>query len=199
MACCYSHFGRQKLILRHPRSTRLGFDSETVHYATLFGEYLDGSYAVEIDIHLNDSLEDGEEPDLDLREKIEKTIINSFAYTEDYEGKPDHSDAAYTGSLRIKWPFEIPFEDGSIKAENYLENYKSSVKFTYDDPNEKDIIYEIFLDEDFIYNPEFYQNVTHMNQKYFGDNEDSRNEYFEEVEIAGFKSAICVNHEDHDD
>lgn len=178
---------------------RIEFDDGSVRYATVFGEYLDGSYVVEINIHLNDSLEDGEEPDLDLRDKIEKTIINSFAYTGDYEGKPDHSDAAYTGSLLAKWPFEIPFEDGAIKAENYVENYKSSVKFTYDDPNEKDIIYEIFLDEDFIYDPNNYQNMTHMNQRYLGDDEDSRDEYFEEVEIADFRSAMCLNKEDHDD
>lgn len=38
-----------------------------------------------------------------------------------------------------------------------------------------------------------------MNQRYFGNDEDSRDEIFEEVEIAGFRAAMCLNKEDHDD
>lgn len=168
-------------------------------YATCLDEYLNGYRTVDFTILPNGNLEEGQEPDLELYDKIEKTILNSFKYDSNYKGKPDYSDAAYTGSHRLKWPFEIPFEGGVIKAEEYLGNDKASVKFQYEDPANPGVVYRIELARDELYDPEAYDDKAYFD-RHFSNNEDPEVEKgFEEMEIAGYPAAIRFNDEDFRD
>lgn len=166
-----------------------------ISYGTCLDEYLDGYRIAEINIMPNGFLEDGEEPDNEVFEKIEKTLINSFEFDSDYEGKPDYTDAAYTGSLLVKWPFEIPFENGQIKAEQYVDNYQASVYFTYEDPENEDISYEVELTNDTIYDPDDYGIATYIEHAYFGEDPFIGEEEFEEIEITGNKAVMRFNYD----
>ncbi|WP_167627194.1 hypothetical protein [Aedoeadaptatus pacaensis] len=174
-------------------------DNYHISYSTCLDEYLNGYRTVDFTILPNGNLEEGQEPDLELYDKIEKTILNSFKYDSNYKGKPDFSDAAYTGSHRLKWPFEIPFEGGVIKAEEYLGNDKASVKFQYEDPANPGVVYRIELARDELYDPEAYDDKAYFD-RHFSNNEDPEVEKgFEEMEIAGYPAAIRFNDEDFRD
>lgn len=168
-------------------------------YVTCLDKYLNGYHVVRFIILPNGELEEGQEPDLELFDKIEKTILNSFKYDSNYKGKPDFSDAAYTGSHRLKWPFEIPFEGGVIKAEEYLGNDKASVRFQYEDAANPSVVYRIELARDELYDPEAYDDKAYFDS-HFSNNEDPEVEKgFEEMEIAGYPAAMRFNDEDFRD
>lgn len=174
---------------------RYQHDDNYITYGTCLGDYLDGYYVAEIYISPNGVLEDGQKGDTELLKKIENTVINSFKYNKDYEGRPDHSDAAYTGSLIVKWPFEIPYENGIIKAESYVDNKRVSVKFEYQDPENQNIMYRAELFNDFIYDPEDNHGVDYMDEAYFGPDPTVNEGDFEEIEIAGYRAAMRFNFE----
>lgn len=159
-------------------------------YGTIFDDYIDGYHVAEIRIKPNGSLEDGQKPDMERLAQIEKTVLNSFTYDSDYEGKPDYSDAAYTGSLIVKWPFEIPFEDGVIKAERYINSTEVFVKFEYENPAESDTSYRVELRGNRIYKPASYNNMTYLDRQYFGEDASHKDEPYEEIEISGYKAAM---------
>lgn len=170
-------------------------DNYHISYSTCLDEYLNGYRTVDFTILPNGNLEEGQEPDLELYDKIEKTILNSFKYDSNYKGKPDYSDAAYTGSHRLKWPFEIPFEGGVIKAEEYLYGHKASVKFQYEDPANPGVVYRIELARDELYDPEAYNDKAYFD-RHFSNNEDPEVEKgFEEMEIAGYPAAMRFNYD----
>ena len=60
-------------------------DDYHIYYGTCLDEYLNGYHVAEIKILPNGNLEKGQEPDKELFEKIEKTIINSFKYNNKYQ------------------------------------------------------------------------------------------------------------------
>lgn len=170
-------------------------DDYHIYYGTCLDEYLNGYHVAEIKILPNGNLEKGQEPDKELFEKIEKTIINSFKYNNKYKDKPDFSDAAYTGSHLVKWPFDIPFEKGAIKAEEYLHTSEQSVRFRYEDAENPGTVYCVDLVRDAVYKPENNDGKSYLDE-YFSRN---GKEGYEDMEIAGYPSAARFNYENFKD
>ena len=175
------------------------YDDYNAIYGTCLDEFLDGYRVAEINIMTNGFLEDGEKPDLALFEKIEKTVLDSFKFDSNYEGKPDYSDAAYTGTHIAKWPFEIPFENGVIKAEEYADNDRMSVIFNYDDPESESISYTVDIVLDLDYDLYDHNNENFLDSIYFGPDASIGDEGFEEGKIAGHRAAIRFNYPNYKD
>lgn len=169
-------------------------------YGTILDEYLDGYYIAEITITRSGLVEDqAETPDTELLAEIEKTLLGSFKYDTDYEGKPDYTDAAYTGSHIVKWPFEIPFEDGVIKAEEYVEDYSLLVKFKYEDSAGTGESYRVELRDDTIHDLAENENVTYLDEYYFDEDAEFKDDPYIETEIADYRAAMLFNREGHKD
>lgn len=164
-------------------------------YATCLDKYLNGYRTAEFIITPNGTLEEGEKPDLELFDKMEKMILNSFKYDSNYKGKPDYSDGAYTGSHRLKWPFKIPFEGGAIKAEEYLSEHDASVRFEYKDAANPAVVYRVDILRDDLYNPADFDGKVYFD-RHFSHNENPEAEKgFEEMEIAGYRAAMRFNYD----
>ncbi|MDO5301999.1 MAG: hypothetical protein Q4E76_05835 [Tissierellia bacterium] len=164
-------------------------------YGTILDEFVDGYHIFQFTITPSGPMQERTDPDLKLLADIEQTMINTFQYSTDYEGKPDYSNGAYTGSHIVKWPFEIPFEGGTIKAEEFTDNLSLSVKFTYEDPATPDTPYEVILWVDELYNPEDHDNMSFLDYRYFGPEADHKDDPYEKVEIAGYPAAMIFGQE----
>ncbi|MDO5037502.1 MAG: hypothetical protein Q4E37_04275 [Tissierellia bacterium] len=162
-------------------------------YGTILNEYLDGYRIAEVSINPNGALEEGQTPDQELLAEIEKTLLGSFSYDPDYKANPVYDEAAYTGSRIVKWPFEIPFEDGTIKAEKYLDHHSVLVKFAYEDPAEAGKVYRVEVFDDWLYAPEDNDNVSYLEDAYFGEDAQLKKENSVEMDLAGYPAAVHFN------
>lgn len=125
--------------------------------------------------------------DKDYYDSIFLSVINTLKVETDYEGKPDLSDAVYSGNLMSKWPFEIPYEDGVIKAERSIVSDEATAFFTYDDPIREGIVYTIYLADCVLY----YANsdLEELDKYYFGDDPIFKDTTYEDTTIAGYRAA----------
>ena len=164
-------------------------------YTTCLDKYLNGYHIVEFIILPNGELEEGQEPDKELFDKIEKTIINSLKYDSEYEGKPDYSDAAYTGTHQVKWPFEIPFEGGAIKVEEFVDDNNATVRFKYESPENPSVVYRIELIRDFMHDPQESDGKSYINEHFVTSDDPYKEEGFEVMKIADYEGAMRFNQE----
>ena len=164
-------------------------------YVTCLDKYLNGYHTVEFIILPNGQLEDGQEPDKELFDKIEKTILNSLKYDSAYEGKPDYSDGAYTGTHQVKWPFEIPFESSAIKVEEFVDDNGLVVRFKYESPENPSVVYRIELIRDFMHNPEESDGKSYINEHFVNNEDPYKEEGFEVMKIADYEAAMRFNQE----
>lgn len=164
-------------------------------YVTCLDKYLNGYHVVRFIILPNGELEDGQEPDKELFDKIEKTILNSLKYDSDYEGKPDYSDAAYTGTHLVKWPFDIPFESGAIKVEEFVDGNDATVRFKYESPENPSVVYRIELTRDFLHDPQTSDGKSYINEHFVNNKDPYKEEGFEVMKIADYEGAMRFNQE----
>ena len=151
-------------------------------YVTCLDKYLNGYHTVEFIILPNGELEEGQEPDKEL-------------FDSEYEGKPDYSNAAYTGTHQVKWPFEIPFESSAIKVEEFVDDNGLVVRFKYESPENPSVVYRIELIRDFMHNPEESDGKSYINEHFVNNEDPYKEEGFEVLKIADYEAAMRFNRE----
>lgn len=164
-------------------------------YVTCLDKYLNGYHIVRFIILPNGELEEGQEPDKELFDKIEKTILNSLKYDSEYEGKPDYSDAVYTGTHQVKWPFEIPFEASAIKVEEFVDDNGLVVRFKYESPENPSVVYRIELTRDFMHDPKERDGKSYINEHFVTSDDPYKEKGFEVMKIADYDAAMRFNQE----
>ncbi len=159
-----------------------------IEYSALLDEYYDGYRGLTVSVKPFKKPDDLSKVDMEYMEQFALTVVNTLTYETDYEGKPDLSDAVYSANLFKKWPAEIPFEGGVIKAERTLKGEGFDAYFTYEDPVREGMVYTVFLADSVRNNPSKDQ-IDDLDKKYFGENPIFKEHTFVDTEISGYRAA----------
>lgn len=161
-------------------------------YQACLDSFLNGCHKIVIDIEPDFEPDEATPVDLGTHDALVSGLLDSFTYTTEYAGRTDHGDAAYYGDPGVKWPLEIPYEDGTITAERLINsNGYITVLFSYADPVREGLTYHVCVNSYTKYDPLTTKNKeSFLDYKYFGPSPLFKSHTFTDSSIGGLRAAF---------